>query len=146
MGIVACLLFVLHPGRLELGIVIAFLVLAGAYSLFSVYQGLWSYFGIERISIDTRCLLVEKSLLGFRVGTKRYSAESITDLRSIECEPLARGLAHPLSVSKGLGFGVGPVVFRYNGEDVRLAEALRGDAPAADELAQRLKSVLGMGE
>lgn len=135
----ACVMMLMLSNRHALPLVVAFTVASLPYLLYMGAMGIWSYLGREMITAERGTLLVEKRVLGVAASHRTYAADRISQFRVRGCGSLARTLSSPFSIGRQLGFGDGPITFEYEGTDVRIAEALRNDPVAAEELAERLR-------
>jgi hypothetical protein len=141
----ACLMAIVVVDAGTRPLVIAYTVGISPFISYMLWMGAWSYFGREEIGVLGTNLVVNRRIFGARFRTEQYASERIIMFRVREC---ARLLSRPASLffmGQQLKFGVGPITFEYDGRDIRLAEALRNDSVAAEELAARLKADLGLG-
>jgi hypothetical protein len=100
---------------------------------FAGYAWAWSMFGVERLLLRSRALVVKRDLLG--LGREReYDLAHVTNLRA------APVTFNPLDFSSSLqfwGIGGGTVAFDYGAKTFRFGAAL--DEAEAAQLVQRLK-------
>ncbi len=142
MGLLAigmCVMLLNFAPTAERHIAVAYVVVVAPLILYMLWLGAWSYCGREEIGVSDGNLLVRKRVCGIPYMSHQYHVSGIGRLGVRECPKLSWMPASWLFMGRQLGFGDGPITFEYEGDDVRIAEALRNDPVAAEELAERLR-------
>ena len=118
-----------------IGVAVAFGLIAAP----EVLTACWSRWGIETISARDGSLVVEKKLFG---RTRSRRSFPLAEVRDISLSPIPDRWARWTFLGLGdlqRGYGLGPVAFEFKGETVRVAEGLRQDIPAAEQLVEMIR-------